>query len=195
MREKEEEIMFRSIESERKNLYRILSNINVNEKFILKHLDWIDEATKMEKVKRRSFIQDKINSIEEKGGKTNYQDMYEMYGYVHDLWDIIIESQRLSESFIEKYIIKRNKDNWKIICEKQDLSEEFMRKYSNNLNWWAVAHFRKFSEEFYLDFYENISQYIKYEDIKMFQIHLKNLKNESLKLLLAMREGYNGEDV
>jgi hypothetical protein len=180
--------MFQSEESQRRNLYYILTEINVKEEFIIKHADWIDEATKMEKERKRNYIQKKIDDIEAKGGKTNYYDMYEMYGRVSDLWTIIIETQRLSESFIEKYMDKF-KNGWSSICKYQKLSEDFMRKHSEKLNWWSVAHFQNYSQEFYFEFFDNISSKAEYKELITTKEHLRpeRLTHEGLILLLKIR--------
>jgi hypothetical protein len=188
--EEKERYMFKTYESQKENLYYILSNIGVSEKFLWEHENNIEEASSIERKKHRKMIFDKMVEIEEKGGKANLHDLYEYYGDKPDLWKILPQTQKLPDEFIEKYA---DKFSWRDICEMQLLSEDFMKRNADRLDWWAVANFRKFSEEFYLEFYEQISEHIKYEEInKWSHPHLKNLKNESLKLLLLIREGYNG---
>jgi hypothetical protein len=185
--EKREEHMFRDEESQRKNLYYILNEIGVKEEFLWKHVDWIDEATKMEKKKKTEFIQEKINAIEAKGGKTNYYDMEEMYGRVHDLWKVISETQKLPEAFIEKY---SEKLNWHSICRNQKLSDDFMRKHKEKLNWWAVAYFQDYSEEFLLEFFTEIMEAVSFDNPKhdMFNgfLRIREVKDPKLILLLKM---------
>jgi hypothetical protein len=191
-----EKYMFKNVEIERKNLYHIMSEIGVSEAFLWRHADWIDESNKEEEKKKREFIQEKINIIESKGGKTNYYDMYEMYGRVHNLWSIIAGVQKLPESFIEKYSDKF-RNCWRTLCERQNLSEDFMRRNLDKLDWWAVAHFQKYSENFYFEFFENINEKAKYQELIQTKEYLrpKNLTNKSLILLLKMN-GYteNGEN-
>jgi hypothetical protein len=191
--EDSEKHMFKDYESRKRNLYHILSEIGVSENFIWEQENNIEEASAIEREKHIKKIFKIMNEIEEKGGKTNLHDLYEYYGDKPSLWKIITQTQRLPERFIEKHF---DKFDWRYICEMQILSEDFMRRNSERLDWWAVANFRKFSEEFYLEFYEQISKHVKYEKLrKNYQSDLANLKNESLKLLLAIREGYNGGDV
>jgi len=185
--EDREKYMFRDVESQRENLYYILTEIGVNEDFLWRHAAWIDEASKMEERKRRKLIQEKINQIESKGGKTNYFDMYEMYGRVNNLWSMIAQTQNLPESFIEKHYDKF-KNYWRSICEYQKLSEDFMRRNSEKLDWWAVAHFQKYSEDFYFEFFDEINGSVRYKDL-LNKEHLRpeRLKNEGLILLLKIR--------
>lgn len=185
--EDREKYMFRDVESQRENLYYILSEIGVSEDFLWRHADWIDEATKAEQQKRRKLIQEKINQIESKGGKTNYSDMYEMYGRVSNLWSIIAQTQNLPESFIEKHHDKF-KNYWRSICENQKLSDDFMRRNSEKLNWWAVAHFQKYSEDFYFEFFDEINGAVRYKDL-LNKEHLRpeRLKHDGLILLLKIR--------
>jgi hypothetical protein len=184
------QIIHSSPEVRKKNLYYILSEIKVDEEFLWKHADWIDESTEMEKSRKRRFIQEKINSIESRGGKTNYYDMQEMYGRVSNLWSMITQSQKLPEAFMEKYLEKFSTNDWRSICQFQKLSEEFMRKYLEKIDWYTVSIYQKFSEEFYFDFYEKISKHSNYSDLINSYTHENlwpnNLKHQGLILLLKM---------
>jgi len=182
-----EEYMFRNHDSERKHLYYILSEIGVSHDFLWRHADWIDEATMMEKKKRREYIQSKINAIEARGGKTNYQDMEEMYGRAHDLWKVISSTQKLPEPFIEKY---SEKLSWDEISRHQKLSDDFMRKHQDKLNWWAITYSQDYSEEFLLEFFNEIINAVGHDNPKYSEsngfLRIRELKNEQLILLLKM---------
>lgn len=188
--EEREERLFRTEESQRKNLYYILTEIGVKPEFLWKHAAHFDDATEMERRERREQIQEKINKIEAKGGKTNYQDMYEMYGKVWDLWSIIAQIQTLPEDFIEAYIDKFS-NHWRTICERQKLSDDFMRRHADKMNWWAVAYFQDYSEEFLLEFFDEIYEAIKHDRAKYDELdgflRIKNPTNPQLILLLKMR--------
>jgi hypothetical protein len=179
--------MFSSDKTEREHLYKILSSLSVNSNFLEKHADYFDEATKNEKILRGKIIQEKINEIESKGGKTNYQDMHEMYGIVESLWSKISGFQKLTESFIEKY---SDKLNWDSLVRYQSLSDGFMRKHSDKLNWWAVAYFQKYSEEFLIEFFDEIigatqSNVNRYKNGSFLSI--EKVSDPRLELLLKMK--------
>jgi hypothetical protein len=112
-----------------------------------------------------------------------------MYGRVSDLWSLIIETQNLSESFIEKHI-DRFKNEWSSICRRQRLSEKFMRKHSDKIVWWAVAHFQDYSEEFLLEFFNEIYDAVKHEKPFYTQyngfLRIREIKNPELELLLKI---------
>jgi hypothetical protein len=182
--------MFRTEENQRKNLYYILTEIGVRPEFLWKHAQYFDDATEMERRKRRDQIQEKINTIEAKGGKTNYQDMYEMYGKVWDLWSIITQIQTLPEDFIEANI-HRFSNEWRTICERQKLSDDFMRRHADKMNWWAVAYFQDYSEEFLLEFFDEIYEAVKHDRPRHTPnngfLRVKSPTNPQLILLLKMR--------
>jgi hypothetical protein len=178
------------LEFRKTNLYYILTEINMPEKFLFDHAQYFDEVTNQEKNLRRKLIQEKINQIESKGGKTNYQDMQEMYGRVTDLWSMVTETQNLSESFIERYIDKFN-NHWNSICRRQKLSEDFIRRHSDKVIWWAIAHFQDYSEKFLLEFFNEIYSAVKHENLKYTPengfLRIREPKNQELILLLKMR--------
>src|SRR5574343_458953 len=60
-------------------------------------------------------------------------------------WYCISEYQKLSESFIEKYV---DKVEWWYISVYQKLSEEFIEKHGDKVNWDCISAYQKLSEEF-----------------------------------------------
>lgn len=184
------EYLFRTNEIQRKNLYYILNEIGVSAEFLWKHAKHFDDATEMERRKRRDQIQEKINAIESKGGKTNYHDMYEMYGKVWDLWSMITQIQALPEDFIEANI-HRFSNEWRSICERQKLSDDFMKRHADKMNWWAVAYFQDYSEEFLLEFFDEIYDAVKHDRPRHDELNgflrIRKPSNPQLILLLKMR--------
>jgi hypothetical protein len=179
--------MFSSDETVREHLYKILNSLSVNSVFLEKHADYFDKATENERKLRRKIIQTKINEIESKGGKTNYQDMYEMSGIVESLWITVSQNQKLTESFIEKY---SDKLNWDSLVRYQSLSDGLMRKHSDKLNWWTVAYFQKYSEEFLIEFFDEIigatqSDANRYKNGSFLSI--EKVSDPRLELLLKMK--------
>jgi hypothetical protein len=160
-----EEFMFRNIDSERRNLYYILTEIAVSQEFLERHAEYFDAATEQERLKKREYIQSKIDKIEASGGKTNYHDMYEMYGRVHSLWEMIVQSQRLSEDFIERHI-DRFKNRWSDICRYQRLSDDFMRRHADKMEWWNVAYSQDYSEDFLVEFFDQIYGAVEHDGPK-----------------------------
>jgi hypothetical protein len=189
-RKDEEEYMFESVDSERKNLYHIITEIGVSQDFLDRHASYFDDATTAERLRKRQYIQEKINRIEERGGKTNYQDMYEMYGRVPSLWDMVVQTQKLSEDFIERHMEKLGR-RWQDICRYQRLSDDFMRRHSDNLSWWNVAYFQDYSEEFLLEFFDQIYDAIKHDRPKYDPhngfLRIRKPSDERLIVLLKMR--------
>ena len=50
---------------------------------------------------------------------------------------------------------------WDELCdESQRFSEDFLRKHSNKLNWCNVAHYQKFSYEFFNDFRNELESFV-----------------------------------
>jgi hypothetical protein len=185
-----ENYMFKNADSERKNLYYILTEIAVSESFLERHAEYFDDATRTEQTRIRRFLQEKINSIESKGGKTNRFDMEEMYGRAPSLWIMIIQTQNLSEAFIEKHI-ERFENRWSDICRYQKLSDDFMRKHVDKLSWWNVAYFQDYSEEFLLEFFDRIYEAVNHDKPEYTPVNgflrIREPKNQELILLLKMR--------
>lgn len=59
----------------------------------------------------------------------------------------LITSRKLSEDFIEKYIVTTDR-HWNEISQYQILSESFMDKYKDKLNWDSMIISQSMSEEF-----------------------------------------------
>lgn len=68
----------------------------------------------------------------------------------------LISSRKLSEDFIEKYIIPKN-IFWSCISKYQILSESFMDKYKDKLNWDIMLISQAMSENFILSHIEYIN--------------------------------------
>lgn len=190
-RKDEDDYLFRSVDSERKNLYHIITEIGVSQDFLDRHAPYFDDATTAERLRMREYIQEKINEIESRGGKTNYQDMHEMYGRVPSLWDMVIQTQKLSEGFIERHIDKFGGNRWSNICRYQKLSDNFMRKHSDKMSWWNVAYFQDYSEDFLIEFFDQIYDAVKHDkpsyDPNNGFLRVRNPSDHRLIVLLKMR--------
>ena len=88
-------------------------------------------------------------------------------------WDIFLKLQKLSESFIEKYI---DNVNWRHISIYQKLSEDFIEKHCDEVNWNCISRYQTLSEEFiekYIDkvdwFYISIYQKLSEEFIEKYK--------------------------
>ena len=73
--------------------------------------------------------------------------------------NILLSSQKLSESFIEN-----NKKNWKLISRYQELSEEFIDKYSDRVYWDLISQYQQLSKEFIKKYREKIDIYCLYNN-------------------------------
>lgn len=68
----------------------------------------------------------------------------------------LITSRKLSEEFIEKYIVTTDK-YWEEISRFQNLSESFMDKYKDKLNWDMMMISQAMSEEFIISHIDYIN--------------------------------------
>jgi hypothetical protein len=189
-RKDEDDYLFRNADSERRNLYHIITEIGVSQDFLDRHAEYFDAATDQERLRKREYIQKKIDKIEESGGKTNYRDMYEMYGSVPSLWDMVIQTQKLSEDFIERHI-DRFKNKWADICRFQNLSDDFMRRHADKLSWWNVACFQDYSEDFLVEFFDQIYGAVEHDKPKYHPqggfLRIRKPSDQRLIVLLKMR--------
>lgn len=83
----------------------------------------------------------------------------------YNAFDFIVVYQKLSESFLEMLISKKHiidYPDWQIISETQNLSENFIRKYKNELWWSCISAYQKLSDVFIIE----MSDYIDYRNLK-----------------------------
>lgn len=81
-----------------------------------------------------------INTIED------LKDLgYDIHNLTEFDWKYISWSQKLSESFIEKY---KDKVDWVWISKYQKLSESFIGRYQDRVDWVCVSKYQYLSEKF-----------------------------------------------
>ncbi len=73
--------------------------------------------------------------------------------------------QRVSESFLRKYIKKFNQIGWINLSEKQQLSESFIEDYQDKVTWWMISMYQTLSENFIRKFQNRVD----WEKIFVFQ--------------------------
>ena len=81
-----------------------------------------------------------------------------------EIWFVICDCQRLSESFMRKY---RENLDWERISERQILSENFIREFSDELDWSLIFEHQKLSESFILEFKHKDNNYIPCDSQKL----------------------------
>src|SRR5574344_407280 len=87
-------------------------------------------------------------------------------------WYYISKYQKLSEKFIEKHC---DKIDWYYISEYQTLSEKFIEKYKDKVYWYYISIYQKLPKKFIEKYKDKVD--VGFQVIKIYQNHsLKNIK-------------------
>lgn len=70
--------------------------------------------------------------------------------------DLLVECQNLSLKFIDKY---KNEFNWDLICQYQRLTEYFIEKHKDRINWSLISKYQNISSKFIRKYEDKIDWY------------------------------------
>lgn len=81
-------------------------------------------------------------------------------------WILVIECQKLSESFIERYCKYFDKRIWSAISAFQKLSESFIDNFKDFVDWNNICKYQKLSDEFIIKYKSKLNS----EDLSRYQV-------------------------
>ena len=81
-------------------------------------------------------------------------------------WILVVEYQKLSESFIDRYCKYFDKRIWSAISVFQKLSESFIEKHEKEVNWNNICKYQVLSDEFIIKYKSKLNS----SDLSRYQV-------------------------